>query len=89
MIQRGDGARLALESPESIGIVRECRRKNLDRDVAAETRIVREIDFAHPARSKRRDNFVGAERRSRSERQGSGAAPILPGLEIVFRQRLG
>ena len=53
--------RLALEARESIGIGRECPRQDLDGDVAAESRVARPIDFAHPAGTKRGDDLVDAQ----------------------------
>ena len=65
MRERGDGARFLLESRDGRRIGREPRRQNLDRDVAAEPRVARAIDLAHPARAERGENLVGPESRAR------------------------
>jgi hypothetical protein len=70
MIQAGDGFGLALETLPACRIVGEMRRKNLDGNSAVQARIPRLIDFAHPARAERRDNFVGAELRARGQGRG-------------------
>jgi hypothetical protein len=36
MVERGDGASLALEASETFGIARDRRRQNLERNVATE-----------------------------------------------------
>jgi hypothetical protein len=59
--QRRDGSRLALETRERIGVSGERLGKNLDRDIPAELRVFRPVDFAHPARSERRKDLVGTE----------------------------
>ena len=62
MIERGQGARLAAEPRQPIGILRAERRQDLDRDVASELRVAGAIHLAHAARADRRVNPVGAER---------------------------
>ena len=49
MIERRKHARFALEARQPIGIERNAARQDLQRDVAAELRVVRAIDLAHPA----------------------------------------
>src|SRR5262245_20944714 len=49
MVQRGQEPCFTVESRESIGIVRQARREELDRDVAAERRIDRLPHDPHPA----------------------------------------
>ena len=51
--ERGGGACLLLEAAEPIGIVRECRRQDLDGDIAGEARVVSAIHFPHPAAADR------------------------------------
>lgn len=61
VIQRRGGARFLLEAAQSVGISRECRRQNFDRDIAHEPRIARSIDFAHAARADERADLIRAE----------------------------
>jgi len=58
MIERTRRTSFLLEAPQSICISRERRRQNLDRYVAPQSRITRAIDFTHPARAERGDDFV-------------------------------
>src|SRR5271154_6324290 len=61
MIQRGDGLRLLLEAPQSLGIAGESSRQNLNRNVTVEPRVARPIHLAHAARSDCRYDFVRPE----------------------------
>ena len=61
MVQRREDARFALEPSESIGIRREGRRQNLDRDLALRLGVARAIDLAHAAGTERAGDFVRAE----------------------------
>ena len=56
-----DGPRLLLEPLDVFGIGCEGRRKDLDRDVAAEARVRGAVDLAHAAPSELASDFVGAE----------------------------
>src|SRR5262245_54251992 len=58
MIERGQHLRFALKSRETVGILCECTREDLYRDVAAEPGIAAAVDFPHAARSEEADNFV-------------------------------
>ena len=49
MVQRGEDPRLALEPCDALGIGGERRGQRLQRDVAAQLRVVRAVDFAHSA----------------------------------------
>ena len=49
MIQRGEHPRLALEACQAARVARELARQDFDGDVAPELRVVRAVDFAHPA----------------------------------------
>ena len=51
MIERGERARLLLESSESVGILREEVGQYLYRDRTLELRVVRTIDLAHSSRA--------------------------------------
>src|SRR5262249_34444857 len=68
MIQRREHLRFALEAGESIGIERELRRQDLERDVTTELGIVRAIHVAHAARSEQRHDLVGTETNARRDR---------------------
>lgn len=46
MRQRGDGARFLLETHVRILVCREAWREDLERDLAAESRIAGAVDFA-------------------------------------------
>ena len=58
MIQRGDSPRFPLEATDALGICGERRRKNLDRNVAAETRITGSVHLAHAAGAARAINHI-------------------------------
>ena len=49
VVDRGEDARFALESLQSVGIGRESRRQNLDGHFAAEPRVKRPVHLAHAA----------------------------------------
>ncbi len=51
MIERGERLRFALEARETLGVIGERRRQNLQGHVAAELRVAGAIDLAHPAGS--------------------------------------
>ena len=61
MVQRGDRARLTLESLARIGSVATCARQDLDRDGPAKTRVARPVHFAHAARADARADLVRAD----------------------------
>ena len=61
MVQRRGGARLLLEALAALGVGRELRREDLDRDVAAEAGVAGAIDLSHPARADRREDLEGPE----------------------------
>src|SRR5258708_37466004 len=58
MIERRRGCRFLFEAPYSILIRREVSRKNLQRDLAVQARVLGQINFAHAARADLRDDFV-------------------------------
>src|SRR5438105_3539784 len=68
MIQRGDRVGFALEALAMLGVHRQIWREHFDGDVAVQARIARAIDFAHPARAERREDFVWAEARAGGQR---------------------
>ena len=61
VVERRQQARFPFEACQPIGIVRERRRQDLDRDVAPQARIAGAIHVAHPAGAEQRPNLVGAE----------------------------
>src|SRR5262249_35276463 len=61
MIQRRQESRLALESRQRIRILRQRRRQRLDRDLPPQAWVGRAIDIAHPSRSQRIHDLVGAD----------------------------
>src|SRR5207237_10632217 len=61
MVERGRGARFALESRASIGIGGERLRQNLDRDVASELPVSRAIPVAHSTGADERSDLVGSK----------------------------
>lgn len=70
MVERRKHLRLALESRRTFLIQRDGVGQYLDRHLAAQLRVARAVDFTHPARTKGRNDFVGAE--TSTERQGHG-----------------
>ena len=61
MIQRRNRAGFALEALPGLGILREMRRENLDRNRAVQPPIERAIDLAHAARTQRTLDFIRPE----------------------------
>ena len=65
----GHGLRLALEPLAGGRVRRHARGKNLQRDLAAQPRVLRPVDLPHPALAERREDLVRAEFRAGSETQ--------------------
>src|SRR5215470_17459085 len=61
MIQRRNCAGFALEALPGLGILREMRGENLDRNRAVQPRVARAIDLAHAACAQRRLDFIRPE----------------------------
>ena len=61
VVQGGRGPRFPFQLPEPIGIRRERRRQDLDRDFAAEARVARSIDLPHSSLPERGEDLVGTE----------------------------
>ena len=61
MVERRQQARLAREAGAALGVGREVRRQDLDRDVAPELAVAGAIHLAHAAGAERRDGCVGPE----------------------------
>ena len=65
MVERGDGARLLLETPARISVSRARAGHNLDGDDAIEAGVASFVDLAHRTGAECGGDFVGAESRSR------------------------
>ena len=77
MVERGKQARFPREAGAALGIGREVRRQDLDRDVTTELAVARATDLAHAAGAEPRDDRVGAELAAdhrRSAERSSGSA---------------
>ena len=61
VVQRGDGAGLALEPAPAIRVCRDLARQHLDGDAAPQPIVVGTIDLAHAAFAERGDDLIGAE----------------------------
>ena len=61
MVERGGGARFALEASEAFGVAGDVRREQFQRDKPIEPRVARLVDLAHSACPKRSDDFIGSE----------------------------
>jgi hypothetical protein len=57
MIQGRGSTGFLLESSQTVGIVSESWRQNLDRNFSSQLRITRAIDLAHPTSAHERDNL--------------------------------
>lgn len=67
MAQRGRRPRFLLEAAQAIGIGREDVGQDLDRDVAAEPRVMGAIDLSHAAAANQRQDVVGTKPRTRGQ----------------------
>ena len=72
MVQGRRRARLLLEPREPVRSAESSCGQHLDRHLAAEPRVPRPIDLAHPAGAKRRDDFERAEASARRETHAGG-----------------
>src|SRR5262245_42801313 len=61
MVERRRHARFAFEARAKIRALRQMPREHLDGDLATEPRVAGAIHLPHPARSKRRNDFIGSE----------------------------
>ncbi len=68
MTQRGGRPGFLFEAGQPLRVGREERRQNLDGHLAPEPRVPGAIDLTHAAGAEWRDDFVGAEARSRRQR---------------------
>jgi hypothetical protein len=67
MVERRNGAGLAIETLPGVWIVRKMTRQDFDRDRAIEASVLRAVYLAHTARSERRLNFIRPEFGARGE----------------------
>ena len=70
MVERGEDFGFALETRESIGVRRDRRRQDFDRDLALEIRVGRAVHLAHATDAKKGDDLIRAEPRAGRERGG-------------------
>ena len=68
VVQRREDFRFALKACEPIGITRDRRRQDLDRDLPLQVRVGGAVDLAHPAHANLRGDFI----RGRDGCRGSG-----------------
>ncbi len=61
MVQRRQHAGFALEARQPVAVRGEPRRQHLDGDIAAQLRVARAIDLAHPAGAQQRRDRVRAD----------------------------
>ena len=61
MVQRGDGAGLALEAFSQCGVIADMRWEDFDRDGSIEAGILRLVDFTHSACTQRGLDFIRSE----------------------------
>ena len=61
MVERGGGARLALEPLAPVGIAGELLRQNLEGDPSLQPDVVGEVDLAHASLAEHFDNSVVPE----------------------------
>ena len=69
MVQRGDGAGLALEPGPQIGIASNLTRQDLDGDRSIEACVAGSVDLAHAAGSEGGDDLIRAEPGAGAESQ--------------------
>ena len=82
---RVDSARLPLEAFTQSWIFRKMLGKDFDRHCAIEASVFRLVDFAHPARAERRQDFIGAESSSGSYRHRQIAIFAKPRAPLILR----
>ncbi len=64
VVERGCCSRFELEASQPIGVIGECRRKNLDRDGASQFGVARPVHLAHAPGVHERHDFVASQARS-------------------------
>jgi hypothetical protein len=81
VVERGDHARLALESRARVGVAGNVRRQQLDGDAAIEPRVARPVDVAHATRADRCDDLVRPKPSARFEVHCVIRTPILRAIQ--------
>jgi hypothetical protein len=71
MIDRAGGAGFLLEAPQPVGVLRECRRQDLDGHLARDARVARAVDLPRPARPEGGNDFVVTDAGAGGEDQGA------------------
>ena len=71
VIQPADRPGFLFEAPDAIGIGRERREQDLDGDVAIESRVAGPVDLSHSASTDGREDLVGAEAGTGTQRHRS------------------
>jgi hypothetical protein len=61
VIERREQFGFPLESRQSVGVVRNAVREDLERDIPLQSGVPRLVDFAHPADSEQGEDFVHAD----------------------------
>src|SRR5262245_43991497 len=60
LVERRGRARFLSDAPHALRLTRELGWQQLDRRLAAQSRVAREPDFAHPAATQRRQDLISA-----------------------------
>jgi hypothetical protein len=89
MGQRGGRARLLFESSNPIGVGRQGRRDDFDRDVTFEPGIVGAVHFAHSTSAQLGEDLVATERLSNHSQILAWATVDPPKLALVSRASEG
>jgi hypothetical protein len=69
MVQRRKHLGFALETRETLRVLRDSGRKNLDRYVAIQLRVPGAVHLSHATRAEGRKDLVGTELRTGRQRQ--------------------
>ncbi len=80
VIEKSRGFRLLLEPAQAIGVLRERRGQDLDRDLSAEARVLRTVHLAHSAGADRTEDLVGAQARAGRERHAAARLAAIGAL---------
>src|ERR1019366_3085482 len=87
MVERGQKLRLAPEARHAVRVAREGLGQHLDRHLAAEPRVLRAINLAHPALPERSEDFVWPESGARNCCHGKPRVHYLPIARFVSSTR--
>ena len=64
MVERAGRPRFLLEAAKPVRVSRDSLREDLERDVAAEARVVGPVHLAHAARAEQSEHLIGADARA-------------------------